>query len=60
MFRRHIRSICNRGGHPFPVNMVYGGTRYWNGLQVHVMYCPVCGLRRHYVYTQFGRIRRVA
>ena len=61
MYRRRIRSICNNPRrHVFPVDMVYIGTQYWNGLLTHVMYCPACNRRRRYVYTSYGRIRRVA
>ena len=61
MFRKKIRSICdNPRRHPFPVHMRYSGTGWWGSRRVHVMYCPVCGQQRYYIYTFTGRIRRVA
>lgn len=60
MFRPRIRTICNCSAHLFPVRMRFGGTRNRYGRLVYVMYCPVSGLERIYIYTRFGRIRRVA
>jgi hypothetical protein len=40
--------------------MRYGGQRWWYGRRVHVMYCPVSGIERYYVYAGRNRIRRVA
>lgn len=59
MFRRRIHSTCNRVVHPFPISMRYGGSRFWRGMRVHVMYCPVCGRQRYYVYRGW-EIKRVA
>lgn len=62
MGRRHIHTVCNCRAHLFPVPMRYGGQRWWYGRRVHVMYCPVSGIERYYVYTgrNHNRIRRVA
>lgn len=50
MFRQHIHSVCNSGLHPFPVTMRFLGTRIRYGRLVYVMYCPVCGNERFYIY----------
>lgn len=59
MFRPHIHSVCNCSAHLFPVRMRYAGQRVRLGRWVHVMYCPVSGFERYYVYIG-RRIRRVA
>jgi hypothetical protein len=45
--------------HAFPVEMRYGGRQWRFGREVHVMYCPVCGAEKYFIYTAFGAIRRV-
>lgn len=60
MLRRKIHSVCSCAAHLFPVRMRYGGKRWLRGNVVHVMYCPVSGRERYYVYTPFDGIRRVA
>jgi hypothetical protein len=59
MYRRRIQATCNNPVHLFPVRMRYGGSRFWQGMRVHVMYCPACGCQRHYVYHGW-RYKRVA
>lgn len=59
MFRKRIYSICNCSAHLFPVHMRFRGTRIWYGQVVYVMYCPISGLERCYIYRG-NRIRRVA
>jgi len=54
--RRRIEAVCNCHAHPFPLRMAYGGRKWWDGLQVHVMYCPVSGVERYYVYDRNGYI----
>ena len=58
MFRRRIESICNCGAHVFPVRMRFGGKQFRNGDLVYVMYCPVSGINRGYIYVR-GVPRRV-
>jgi hypothetical protein len=60
-FRRKIHTVCNNPHvHPFPVAMRYIGQRWWNGLPVHAMWCPVCQRQRYFAYDTMGRYRRVA
>ena len=61
MYRKKIHSVCNNWTvHPFPVARKYDGIQWRNGQRVHVLYCPVCGSERCYVYAHGNRIRRVA
>jgi hypothetical protein len=63
MFRPRIHTVCNCRAHPFPLAMRYAGQQVRGGRWVHVMYCPVSGMERHYIYvhSRFGSpILRVA
>lgn len=60
-YRNRIHSVCNCYAHPYPIRMHYAGQQIRRGRLVHVMYCPVSGIERHYIYLLGGRIvKRVA
>jgi len=63
MYRPRIQSVCNCSAHLFPVRMRYAGQQWRNGRLVHVLYCPVSGVERYYIYQRYHyrwQIRRVA
>jgi hypothetical protein len=56
--RPYIHTICRCSTHAIPLPMHFAGRHIRFGRRVYVMFCPVSGIERHYIY-RYGRIIRV-